>query len=509
MSVLSTFSEEDFNTQRVQWENLLKKELKLTELGHKCFKRSIDGGSSPTLSLECNHPIHLQSKLQWKKASQTYAVIDEARIEKQLRDDLDHGVKSFFLYEEFLTAANWKKVSSSLPTEEIEVFLLGKKNESEKEIFSDPRVIREVSGRLVHELGGNNFQELGYLTCQLIEGLKGLKEKGESASLYLGVFTDSQFFRNIAKIRAAKLLAMKVLEEAKVNRGVHIVALTSLREWTLYERYSNILRNDAAVASAYIGGADYVQSCGYDILWERETGTTGSEHTERSLRMARNTAHILALESMLGVVEDAAYGSYHLESLTERYAEEGWREMQRLLPLGDREREELLLSECALIREKRLEEVRTRKHVLAGLNDFPDPLETLGLKSKPKATFFRVACELEELRIRMENARVKPVVSIGVMGDYAALNARLNFTKNYFQLLGLKVEEVLDIQDLLQKKDIVVLCAQDEEYSKLQGLSFKAKERFIAGKVGMPGFINLFSGQNIVDVLTKVCESYE
>ena len=48
LSVLSTFSAQEFNTQREQWENFLKAELKLSEIGSKDTKLSIDAGNWPT-----------------------------------------------------------------------------------------------------------------------------------------------------------------------------------------------------------------------------------------------------------------------------------------------------------------------------------------------------------------------------------------------------------------------------------------------------------------------------
>lgn len=502
MSVLSTLLTAQFNTLREQWENSLKTELKLNELTGRTSKKTIDGGIWPTLSLSTSHTCQLSARESWKKASQTYLNLT-GPFESFIDQDIENGVRNFFFHKNFLTQEYWKRInhvlSSSEKVREVEVFLLGT---GELDLGMTPfKTIDEnsmVSGSKVHYEGGTIVQELALLTCNLIE-----RVEHSDAVLYLGVFTDSQFFRNIAKLRAARLLAMKVLEESKVRKDIVLVALSSYREWTFYERYSNMLRNDTAVASALIGGADHVQSSGYNLLFEVAGGLEG-EHYERSLRMARNTSHILALESMLGVVQDPAFGSYHLEGLTHHFAESAWKEMQRLLRMEQAQMEKFIAEEVAEVRERRLKEFRNRKHVLAGINDFPDPRETISLRDLPSFPFFRLAQDFEALRLKMENSKTRPEVYIGIFGDYAALNARLSFIKNYFQLLGLNVHEVSDREEFSRKEDIVVLCALDEDYPSLKDLSLKAHDKYIAGKFEMDGHVNLFAGQDVLGVLEGI-----
>src|SRR5690606_31581255 len=192
------------------------------------------------------------------------------------------------------------------------------------------------------------------------------------------------------------------------------------------------------VASALIAGADFVQSSGYQVLFEIETDDKSEEHLERSLRMARNTSHILSLESMLGVVDDAAFGSFHLEEMTHEYAQKGWEFMQELLQASSVKEKIQEVSE--LTRSQREKNINTRKHVLAGLNDFADASEKIKVKSL-KNNFYRSTRSFEELRIKIENMKNPPQVFIGVFGDYALLNPRLNFAKNFFEVLGLKVHD--------------------------------------------------------------------
>jgi hypothetical protein len=491
---LTNFFETQFNNQRDQWEKTLLSELKLTEIGNKAAKKMLSGFTWPTLSLETIKEVQLSSS-EWKKASTTYVLLNEGEIEATLTDDIKSGVRNFFFFKEALNEKKWALVEKALKGEsDVEVFVLGAKYQSQViKVVSD-----FISGAEAHNEGAHAVQELAYLAKNLVQN------NDQDSDLYLGVYVDSHFFQNIAKIRAAKLLAHKILKEKAAKNSFKIVALTSFVGWTIFERYSNMLRNETAVASAYIGGADHIQSSGYNSILELETENyPQDDHLERSLRMARNTSHVLGLESMLGIVEDAAFGSYHLENLTQAMCEEAWKLMQKLL------QGESLSEDIAKVREARLQMVKTRKTVMSGMNDYPDVKEHLKLKLKA-AQVFRVGRPFEELRLRMENSK-RPEVCVALYGDYGSLNARLNYVKNYFELLGLTVHERIKPDLSTLKEEIVVLCSLDDKYPNLieEGKAIKTPYKYIAGKFEMEGLKNLFAGQNVYDVLESIVQTFE
>lgn len=503
MATLDPFLQSEFNTQREQWEKALLSELKITEVGNKTSRKLLSGITFPTLSLEARSEISLQGDVEWKKASVTYTKLPED-LKSALSDDLQSGVKNFFFHKDSLNSDSWKIVLSVLESYEhardLEVFIPGGNFTSSKVKV----VTKIISGPESHNKGGHAVQELGELAFNVTKNLS-------DEVLYLGVYVDSMFFQNIAKIRAARLMAMKILEEENLIKKIRIVALTSFQGWSLYERYSNILRNETAVASALIGGADHVQSSGYNSIIELEAENyEEDEHAERSRRMARNTSHVLALESLLGIVSDASYGSFHLENLTQGFCEEGWKTMQRLLKGED------LTSEIQKVSAEKELRIMTRKSVMSGINDYPDMKETLNLKLKSPQVF-RQARKFEELRLQMESVK-KPEVYIALYGDYAALNARHNFVKNYFELLGLKVSDagksVTNKEEFKtnlssRKEEIVAFCALDDQYPDIQEFKPSAKLQYVAGKYEIPGMKNLFAGQNIYEVLQNLVQEFK
>jgi hypothetical protein len=497
---------EEYSTQRDQWEKALKAELKLDDISAKTTKRHLDLGFWPTLSEKAPRVGQLKSTSAWKKAAQTYLRVNKATIAQSLNEDLEGGVRAFYFSGDHLNEADWKLVEATLAKfekkAELEVYLLGKKSHtttSSLKVVQGPSII---DGREIHEQGGHNVQELALLTLNLIENL-------DKNPTHLAAYMDSHFFKNIAKLRAVKLLAQKVIKESGSKLNFSYLALNSYREWTLFERYSNMLRNNVQVASGYIGGADSVQSSGYQMIFELETTHIDETHNERSLRMSRNTSHILGLESMLGIVEDAAFGSYHIENLSQKYAEEAWKLMQVLIVKSPAERKTFLDGEVKNIRETRLERVKTRKDVLTGMNDFPDGKEHLGVKLLP-AEIFRVSRVFEEARLKVEGLKNKPEVEIILHGDYGALNNRVNFIKNYFELMGLTVHDPI-VKHATPKQRVIVLCAKDEDYPELAAkvAGEKALAKFVAGKVDVPGFEAIHAGQNIFEILSNLVTKME
>ena len=504
MKSIISFFEDGFKNELKDWEDTLLKELKLPEIGNKSKKEMISGAFWPTLSVQHSSIAHLSPSLSWKKASTTYFKIF-SDIESTLVEDLNAGVKNFFFMDHELSVSNWEKIENVLSQfhtpSELEVFCLNK-NIPHNNKFKVINTL--ITGHEVHAMGGDVIQELATVAQKVIHSADD--------ELFVGVYLGTSFFQNIAKIRAIRLLCSKILQEKKSQIPFKVVALTSFEGWSLFERYSNILRNEASVASAYIGGADHIQSTGYNALFETEvTLVPDDEHRERSRRMARNTSHILALESMLGIVEDASHCSYHLENLTHYYCLESWKLMQRL------ESGEDLSPEIMKTREKKLQMIKFRKKIFSGINDFPDANERLEIGLKD-LTYFRAPRIFEELRLKMEKIK-KPQVYVALFGDYAGLNGRLNFTKNYFGLLGLEVIDSgtseFDKEHFklnLSKRDegIVVICSSDDDYPQLRDVHevIKTKNRFVAGKYEIDTCKNIFSGQNVYDGLKEILTTF-
>ncbi len=500
MGQLGNLFPEHFSGDKGDWKKVFQHELKLPEVDQKLSKNTIEGLFG-ILSVEGTSQV-IPNSTNWKKSSQTYFTLDQ-NTESAVKEDIDGGVRLFFLNNKTSGLANF--ITKHPESKDIEIINL---DESEK----------LINAQLIHSQGGTHLQELAYLTTALINNLQ---KKSDVNEVKVVISVDNHFFQSIAKIRAFREIAEKIFNELKISPALKIISVVNTREWTVFDRYNNMLRNTSAVASALIGGADQIQSLGYMAPFETETKVLDPEHMRRSRRMSRNTVHILSLESMLGMVQDAAAGSYHLENLTNFYSEGAWKLMQKLLPMKESEQAQYWNDELAQIRAERLKQINHRKLVLSGINDFPNVKESLGLENL-EASSFRVARGFEELRLRVEklSKNKKKNVRIAFWGDYAALNARVNFTKNYFELLGLQIfdpghsiqnsEELKSWMSQGQGDEIIVLCAKDEDYSNLASQIKKSSTaNFVAGRVDLGEHTAIYGGQNIFEVLTNLVSKLE
>ena len=294
--------------------------------------------------------------------------------------------------------------------------------------------------------------------------------------------------------------AFREMECVEQLSRVTWLARVGWRDFTAYDSANNILRNANALAAGYISGAGVVESLPYDLIAELPL-----EEHQRAQRLTLTTQLVLQQESMLGEVADPASGGFLLEHLTRTLGEQGWAVMQKLQALPPAERAWALGGECDRHWEGLQKKFRTRRLVQTGVNDFPDAHEALHIRRRwLKDDHVRLGRSFEELRQALK--RPVPSVAIAVVGDYAALQARLNFTRNYFELLGLSVCDsgvgmsVSDARAWLegQSAAITAWVAKDEDHVHCLPVGERC---YLAGKSAQEACHNIHAGQDVLAAL--------
>ncbi|MDT8415987.1 MAG: methylmalonyl-CoA mutase subunit beta [Flavobacteriaceae bacterium] len=161
------------------------------------------------------------------------------------------------------------------------------------------------------EAGANMVQQLAYGMAQIHEYLSRLKEP--STTLCLQVAVGSNYFFEIAKIRALRLLYATLARSYQAPENCHILAKPSLRNKTLYDYNVNMLRTTTECMSAVLGTADAVCNLAYDVIFHKDN--------EFGQRISRNQLLILKSESYFHHTLNPTDGSYYVESLTRQLAE--------------------------------------------------------------------------------------------------------------------------------------------------------------------------------------------
>jgi len=191
-----------------------------------------------------------------------------------------------------------------------------------------PGVVLEADGRVYHNAGATEAQELGAMLAAGVGHLRlfeGARQALVYAAPHIGfaLSADQDQFLSTAKIRALRKLWAKVQQECSVPpSAASIHAETSWRMMTAADPETNILRNTIAVFAAGTGGADTIA-----VLPHTAAHGLADPFARR---IARNTQLVMIAESHLDFVADPACGSGAVETLTDRLCEAAWSEFQAI-----------------------------------------------------------------------------------------------------------------------------------------------------------------------------------
>ena len=171
---------------------------------------------------------------------------------------------------------------------------------------------------LYQNAGASIIQQLAYGMAHANEYLNHLdsiisSEAKSTLDITINVSVDSNYFFEIAKLRALRLLWSALANEYGINTDCKIIASPSKRNKTIYDYNVNLLRTTTECMSAVLGGANVVCNSPYDALYHKSN--------EFGERISRNQLLVLKNESYFDKVNNPADGAYYIENLTEQLAE--------------------------------------------------------------------------------------------------------------------------------------------------------------------------------------------
>lgn len=276
-----------------------------------------------------------------------------------------------------------------------------------------PGILLEGDGRVFHNAGATEAQELGVAIASAVSHLRMFEEARQPlvyAAPHIGfsLAVDQDQFVSMAKLRALRVLWARVKEACAIPpAAVSIHAETSCRMMTEKDFETNILRNTIAAFAAATGGADSISVLPHTV--------THGLSNPFARRIARNTLLILAHESHIDFVSDPAAGSGSVEALTDALCEAAWDEFRQIESEGGA-LESLsagkIQTRIAEAREKRAAEYLAGKRHLVGRTLFPARSErqvtTLDAARRTLAEEGAISCErLEPIRIEQTIERVQ------------------------------------------------------------------------------------------------------
>jgi methylmalonyl-CoA mutase len=168
-----------------------------------------------------------------------------------------------------------------------------------------------INSGIYQNAGANMVQQLAYNLAHVNEYFNRIQNINQAITIEVAVGTN--YFFEIAKIRALRLLFKTLAKEYNHNIDCHIVVTPTKRNKTLYDYNVNMLRTTTECMSAILGGANSIANLPYDSLYHKDN--------EFGDRIARNQLLILKHESYFDKVNNPADGAYYIENLTEQLAE--------------------------------------------------------------------------------------------------------------------------------------------------------------------------------------------
>lgn len=354
-----------------------------------------------------------------------------------------------------------------------------------------------VNGRLFSNAGSTLVQELGYSLAAGNEYMALLTANGIDAdtaakSIAFSFATGSNFFPEIAKLRAARMLWAKIVEQYNPAdaRNLKILIQCEGAEWnkTVYDPYVNLLRTTTETMSAIIGGAQSISVPAFDLLYKQPD--------DFSERVARNQQIILKEEAYLNKVNDASAGSYYIESLTATIAEKAWKLFKEIEAMGGMLhaiKTNFIQDQVKSVAEAKKKNLATRKQILLGTNQYPNQNEFMldciqeAEDNEPETQEGnlckvlepgRLSEDFDDMRLATEiftqEGNKRPGVFLLNYGNLAMRKARAMFTNNFFGCAGFEifdnngfasVEEGVKAA-LASDAEIITLCSSDEEYAE-------------------------------------------
>jgi methylmalonyl-CoA mutase len=462
------------------------------------------------------------------------------------------GILSLFINEAKKRGVNLKKLSGSLDADPLKdltlngSFLKGEQNSFNElsvlisylsDFMPDYKALKVHSSQF-HNSGASITQELAFTLAAGLEYLDRLTEMGLTSDqisklMSFSFSIGSNYFMEIAKLRAARLLWAQIMEQfAPKNESSKLMAIevrTSTWNKTLFDPYVNLLRTTVEAMAGVLGRAGSITVRPFDSEYKTPD--------EFSLRMARNTQLVLKSESYLDRVTDPSGGSYYIENLTNSIAQESWKLFQKIEAGGGflkSLKSGVIQNEIEKTRKRRDMNIAIRKDTFLGVNQYPNSTENISINIQeknfpiklkksgnevnaedklsiqltteylagdnvyagdvlrqnseepefriPALKPYRGAQAFEEIRLATEQhlkkTGHKPKVFLLTTGSPSMSSARASFSSNLFGCAGFEIINNIGFDTpedgikaaLGNDADIVVICSSDDEYPNVAPL---------------------------------------
>uniref|UniRef100_UPI00404985BC methylmalonyl-CoA mutase subunit beta n=2 Tax=Gelidibacter sp. TaxID=2018083 RepID=UPI00404985BC len=273
-----------------------------------------------------------------------------------------------------------------------------------------------IDAGLYQNAGATMVQQLAYGLAHANEYLNHLSnlsnEDKEHFKIVFKMSVGTNYFFEIAKLRALRLLWKTLASEYEMPEDCIIFATPTKRNKTLYDYNTNMLRTTTESMSAILGGANTVCNLPYDAIYHKDN--------EFGERIARNQLLVLKHESYFDKVDNPVDGTYYVETITQQLAEKAlelFKDIETNSGFLVQLKEGIIQKKIKESATKEQEQFDKGEHILLGTNKHPNPNDKMKhelelypfVKKNPIKTLIepiiekRLAEKIEQERLKMED----------------------------------------------------------------------------------------------------------
>jgi len=270
-----------------------------------------------------------------------------------------------------------------------------------------------ISGYHIQEAGATQALELAFTLADGMEYVRTAMKSGLDVDAFAGRLSfffgiGMNFYLEIAKLRAARLLWWRIMKEfgAKNPKSQMLRTHCQTSGWSLTEQdpYNNVVRTTIEAMAAVFGGTQSLHTNALDEAIALPT--------EFSSRIARNTQILIQEETHITNVVDPWAGSYMMEKLTQDMADMAWETIQEVEKMGGMTHAvgtgwaKLQIEKCAAEKQARID---SAQDVIVGVNKYKlakeDAIEFLDVDNV--AVRESQIARLKEIRATRDGAAVQ------------------------------------------------------------------------------------------------------
>jgi len=270
-----------------------------------------------------------------------------------------------------------------------------------------------ISGYHMQEAGATAEQELAFTIADGLEYVRSALDRGLDVDAFAGRLSfffaiGMDFFMEIAKLRAARILWHRVMSEFEPKNPKSLMLRTHCQtsgvSLTALDPYNNVIRTTIEALAAVLGGTQSLHTNAFDEALGLPT--------DFSARIARNTQLVIQEETGVPHVVDPLGGSYYVEALTNDLVDKAWELIQEVEGLGGMTRAvesgmpKLRIEESAARRQARIDR---GEEVVVGVNKYklenPELVDVLDIDNAE--VLAQQVAKLEKLRANRDPEAVK------------------------------------------------------------------------------------------------------